>query len=326
MGVMGIVYFEYVLNLLLHQPIRAMDAALLLGGLQLARHDVHKWMALRLVEDGTVGRLMVWVMREETAGAAVQLLCSLVTVEPHNIWQMAMQAEPAMLSRLCALTEDGAARKSAFHLLRVLCQQDLIELDTANQNHLREAVHAVPPTLAAAAAAVAGAQRWVGGRPEQSEADFLALSCFHFLGRVRTENPGLIDGDAALVRAVAASASAHTVPGVTNWAYDFLDAALQVSPELVHEVEAALPGLRRDVAHYPFGDNKACGMLMRIMMLPGGPRLLARNPCGGGSSRLRPVRRETAYRPRDHAVGHRPVVRPAPVGPGPGFEGDHGQV
>jgi hypothetical protein len=260
---LGSTYFDYVLSQLLDQPIPASDALLLLEGLQLAREDILETIARNLLEHGMGHRLVAWVMNEATAGAAVGLLCSLVGANL-EIWLMASHAGPTILARVCALTRDCDARTPAFSLLRLVSYQSLIDVDTPIDDHLPTALRAVPFALAAAAEGAAEAQsedevrRSTFGPPGLSSADGLAWSCLGFLNMLQNENPGLLCGETAVLRAVAASASAHTNPDVTELAYDFLDWALQCwSGIRPTDVKAALPGMMRDLAHQPSRNKRA---------------------------------------------------------------------
>jgi hypothetical protein len=72
-------------------------------------------MALQLVQDGMVGRLVVWMLYEVTAGAATGLLCPLLAILPQAwqkalVWHMALQVKPAMLQWVCMLTFRATAR------------------------------------------------------------------------------------------------------------------------------------------------------------------------------------------------------------------------
>jgi hypothetical protein len=285
-------YFEHVIGQLLYLPLPAADDALLLfGGLQLARRELHDSLAVQLVQRGRVGRLVAWVMNEVTAGAAIELLCSLVDLQP-GFWRVALQAQPALLAGVCALAHDVAERASAFVLLRVLCHHELIEMDAENQDQLRAAVRAVPSALAAAAhdranppgagdsaTAAGGATkvRWAPGMaPNLSDAGSLAWTSLAFLWHLRRAAPWLVDANGAALRAVAASLSAHQEKPITDIAYEMLWFVLEANALRVHEVEAALLGLCRDVAQHR-AEGAASLILSTILKLPGGPRLLARD-------------------------------------------------
>lgn len=280
-------FYLYVLDQILCHPIPAGDAAMLLGGLQLHECDVHQYLAKTLVEKGTVGLLVPWVLNGATAGAAIGLLHELVPYET-DIWRMALQAQPVILERVCSLTQDVAARNSAFQFLRLLCAERLIEVDATNEEQLLTAVRAVPialaaaaegSTLSAAAVRAAGAEYRFHGPPGLSGPDELAWNGLTFLNEVRVAAPGHIVADVAVLRAVAASVLAHANQHVTEEAYRFLCWALMTSPGMVHGVEAALPGICRDMPYQSPASPMppACGLLFVMQKLPAGLRLLAKN-------------------------------------------------
>jgi hypothetical protein len=277
----GGVYFEYVLVQLLGNNVPARDATLLLGMLQLVRHDIHEFIVGELLDNNTVDRLVAWVSNEETANAALGLLCALVGIR-FEIWHTALQIEPAMLARLCALTRDGPERASAFYLLRVLCEYNLIEIDMANEDELPAALRALPAALADAGAGRSSASvavdsaeptSWNNEPPRLSDPDGLAWSCLLFLDYIWAAEPGLLNGD--LLSSIAASASAHPERRVTALAYSLLDGALKAVPGRLQEVDAALPGICRDLTRFSSGCSKACRVLEGILKMPGGHKLLA---------------------------------------------------
>jgi hypothetical protein len=272
---LGGVYFEYVLNLLLDHPVPVPErhAALLLGGLQLAEQDNLELMAESLLEQGTVGQLVTWVFKEGTADAALGLLIPLVVYES-SVWHMAVEAEPALPARVCALTHHGAACASAFHLLRVLCREQLIELDAPNEDQLPADVRAVPDALAFSADGVTGAascdeaDSGSRGPPELSGGERLAWICLVFLNILQKANPSLVQ-DAKVLRAVSASLSAHTSPHVTGLAYEFVNQALEASPEMEgdEDVQEPLSGLLRDANRHSPMRSKAARLMVNILKL-----------------------------------------------------------